>query len=163
MSSQQPGTAEADLLWHIRLARQQAEQEIAERDQAHEAELTRLLTVAVETLGDLEGLLAQADADADRYRRSAEVIARKLTAALGQARVTLVGTVGEDLDPAIHHVIGTEETPESPPDQVTQVLKHGYQYRGRIVPADVVVSANPVVATGGQPAGNQPNTNEGQE
>lgn len=162
MSSQQPGAADADLLWHIRLARQQAEQEIAERDQAHEAELTRLVTAALETLSDLEGLLAHADADAGRYRRSAEVIARKLTAALGEARVTLIGAVGEDFDPAIHRVIGTMETPGAPADQVTQVLRHGYQYRQRTVPADVVVSAGPAAAAGDQPTDNQPGTDEEQ-
>jgi len=155
------GTADGDLFWHLRLSR-----ELAERDSQHQAETERLIAVLLDVLSDLDGLLALGDVNAARYRRGTEIVLRRLAAALREASVELIGVPGEPLDPAIHCVIGTTESPGTPPEHVTQVLRHGYQYRGRITPADVMVSAAPDAdspAARGQSVGNQPGTDEEQE
>ena len=154
MGAEQPGsgTADSDLFWHLRLSR-----ELAERDSLHQADTERLIAVLLDVLSDLAGLLALGDVDPARYRRGTEIVSRRLAAALRAASVELIGAPGEPLDPAIHCVIGTAETPGTLPDHVVQVLRHGYQYRGRITPADVMVSAAPDAAS------NQPGTDEEQE
>lgn len=156
MSGPRPGPGDdSDLFWHVKLSR-----ELADRDSQHQAETERLVAVLLTTLSDLDGLLALRHQDAARYRRGAELVSRKLAAALRDTGVQLIGTPGEPLDPAVHKVIGIAESPGIPPDHVTQVLRHGYQYRGRVTPADVMVSAVP---DAGQPDSSQPNTDEEQE
>lgn len=163
MGRDQPGsgTADGDLLWRLTLSR-----ELAKQDGRHQAETGRLIAVLLDALSDLDGLLALGNVGAARYRRGTEIVSRRLAAALREAGVELIGVPGEPLDPAIHCVIGTAESPGTPPEHVTQVLRHGYQYRGRVTPADVMVSAAPEAdppSARGQSVSNQLGTDEEQE
>jgi molecular chaperone GrpE len=170
MSGQeQEPAASSDLFLRIRLSR-----ELTELDSRHQAETERLVEVLLGTLSDLDGLAALRHDDAARYRRGAGLVARKLAAGLREAGIELIGVPGEPLDPAIHKVIGIAEGPGIPPDHVTQVLRHGYQYRGRVTAADVLVSALPGEALAeealaeealaeGQPGSTQPDTGQEQQ
>ncbi|MGA4838953.1 nucleotide exchange factor GrpE [Streptomyces sp. G45] len=120
---------------------------LAARDAAHRAHTERLLLVCADTLDALDRLLAAGPpADPAAYHRSLELVARQLESALGREELDVLGRVGERAEPATHHVVAVRPAPPgAAADEVLEVLRRGYRYRGHVLRAARVA----VAATGG--------------
>ena len=145
-----------DLDWQFRLANA-----LASKDAEHLAETERLLAVITAARSALDRLASADDpgetkragetkepgetkeANGASTNRTARLIAETMDAALRDIGVETIGKRGEDADPLIHRIVGTEPSSGTPADQVVDVLRHGYRYRGLIEPADVIISVPP--------------------
>ncbi|MEV0438365.1 nucleotide exchange factor GrpE [Streptomyces spectabilis] len=116
---------------------------LAERDAAHRAHTERLLLACADALDACDRLLAAGpQQDAAACRHSVGLIARQLEAAATGAGLELIGAVGERADPATHHVVAVRPAPPGTgDDEVLEVARRGYRYRGHVLRAARVVVA----------------------
>lgn len=106
---------------------------------AARALIARLLPV----LDNLERALAcrQGAEEDDPFREGVSLIHRQLLDELRKEGLTVVPSVGEAFDPAVHEAVAAEPIPGSPPNVVLEELQRGYSLRGRLLrPALVKVS-----------------------
>ena len=55
--------------------------------------------------------------------------------------IEAVDPIGEPFDPQLHQAIATQESPDSEPNSVIEVVQKGYTLNGRVIrPAMVMVS-----------------------
>ncbi|EPH45519.1 nucleotide exchange factor GrpE [Streptomyces aurantiacus] len=136
------------------LAAYEGSKALAARDAAHRAHTERLLLVCADTLDACGRLLADGPgSDPAAYHRSVELVARQLESAVTGEGLEVFGRVGERADPATHHVAAVRAAPPgAADDEVLEVLRRGYRYRGHVLRAARVV----VAAAGG--AGEAPPT-----
>ncbi|MEU1330857.1 nucleotide exchange factor GrpE [Streptomyces sp. NPDC005865] len=116
---------------------------LAARDAAHQALTERLLLRCADALDSFDRLLADgAASDVETYRGSLALIAGQLERDLAEEGLERVGRVGERAEPATHHIA---EVRPAPPggraDEVLDVLRRGYRYRGHLLRAARVVVA----------------------
>ncbi|WP_172384960.1 nucleotide exchange factor GrpE [Streptomyces sp. MNP-20] len=116
---------------------------LAERDAAHRAHTERLLLACADALDACDRLLAAGpQRDPAAYRRTVRLIAGQLEAAATGAGLEPLGAVGERADPATHHVVGVRPAPAGTvDDEVLEVARRGYRYRGHVLRAARVVVA----------------------
>ncbi|WP_051855623.1 nucleotide exchange factor GrpE [Streptomyces sp. NRRL B-1347] len=116
---------------------------LAERDAAHRAHTERLLLACADALDACDRLLAAGpQRDPAAYRRSVRLIARQLESAATGAGLEPLGAVGERADPATHHVVAVRPAPPGAgDDEVLEVARRGYRYRGHVLRAARVVVA----------------------
>jgi len=119
----------------------------AERDvqNAHRYALERF---AAELLGvrDTLELAAQnaATADARSLAEGQEATLRLLAKAFERFDIVRIDPQGQPFDPALHEAVLMQESAESPPGTVLQVMQCGYQLNGRLLrPARVSVARAP--------------------
>jgi molecular chaperone GrpE len=111
---------------------------------ANEALLLRLLPV----LDHFEMALAAMDqsqgATLESMRTGVQMIAGQLRAALAEAGLEEIETVGKPFDPNWHEAVMQQETPDAPEGQVVQQVRRGYRLRERLLrAASVVVARKP--------------------
>lgn len=126
------------------LAAYEGSRALAARDAAHRAHTERLLLVCADTLDACGRLLADGPGGADpvAYHRSLELVARQLESAVTGEGLELFGRVGERADPATHHVVEVRAAPSGAgDDEVLEVVRRGYRYRGQVLRAARVVVA----------------------
>ena len=81
----------------------------------------------------LEVYLAAADTDGSGSRKLREI--------LYEGGITVLGEVGEKLNPEIHRVNSAESVDGVISEQILQIIQHGYSYENKIIrKAKVVVS-----------------------
>ncbi|WP_223777494.1 nucleotide exchange factor GrpE [Streptomyces sp. 135] len=116
---------------------------LAARDAAHRALTERMLLRFADVLDSFDRLLADgAASDVETYRRSLALIAGQLEAALTEEGMEGVGRVGERAEPATHHVAEVRPAPPGAgDDEVLEILRRGYRYRGHVLRAARVVVA----------------------
>ncbi|MFD9905253.1 nucleotide exchange factor GrpE [Streptomyces sp. NPDC059063] len=116
---------------------------LAARDAAHRAHAERLLLVCADALDALDRVLAAgAPADPAAYHRSVELVARQLESAVADEGLDVLGRVGERADPATHHVVDVRPAPPgAAADEVLEVIRRGYRYRGHVLRAARVAVA----------------------
>lgn len=116
---------------------------LAARDAAHRALTEQLLLVLADTLDSFDRLLADGTAATpETYRRSLELISRQLETAMTGQGVEPVGRVGERAEPATHHIAEVRTAPPgTADDEVLEILRRGYRYRGHVLRAARVVVA----------------------
>jgi molecular chaperone GrpE (heat shock protein) len=152
MNDRPPGADHADLAWQFRLTTA-----LAGKDAEHQAEIERLLSIITDIRGALDRLLAsETGIAAIDYRRSMQTIARQLDSTSRANGLEAIGCPGEEADPSIHRVVATRHDPGVPADGVIEVVRHGYRYRDRIVPAEVIVSIGPDETATAMPGGTGP-------
>lgn len=146
------------------LAAYEGSKALAARDVAHRAHVERLLLVCADTLDACGRLLAGGPGkDPEAYHHSLGLVARQLESAVAAEGLEAFGAVGERAAPATHEVV---EACPAPPgamdDEVLEVVRRGYRYRGNVLRAARVV----VASTGGAEEGQRidqdgPRTGEG--
>ncbi len=152
MSDRPPGADHTDLAWQFRLTTA-----LAGKEAEHQAETESLLSIITDIRGALDRLLASGTGIGTvDYRRSIQTIARQLDSALRAHGLEAIGCPGEEADPSIHRVVATRHDPGVPTDGVIEVVRHGYRYRDRIVPAEVIVSIGPDQTATSMPGGTGP-------
>ncbi|MFI8930173.1 nucleotide exchange factor GrpE [Streptomyces sp. NPDC053474] len=115
---------------------------LAERDAAHRAHTERLLLACADALDACDRLLAAGPQDPAAYQHSVRLIAGQLEAAATGAGLEPLGAVGERADPATHHVVAVRPAPAGAvDDEVLEVARRGYRYRGHVLRAARVVVA----------------------
>ncbi|GGS16154.1 hypothetical protein GCM10010252_64560 [Streptomyces aureoverticillatus] len=152
------------------LAAYEGSKALAARDAAHRAHTERLLLVCADTLDACGRLLAHGPgSDPAAYHRSVELVARQLETAVTGEGLEVIGRVGERADPATHHVVRVRAAPRGAgEDEVLEVVRRGYRYRGHVLrAARVVVAAaggtgeGPSTSRTTQTDGTSPRTQEG--
>lgn len=125
-----------------RLAYEHA-RDLTARDAAHQALTERLLLRCADVLDSFDRLLADGAAgDVATYRRSLGLIAGQLETALADEGLEQLGRVGERAEPATHHVTETRPAPVGAgDDEVLEIVRRGYRYRGHVLRAARVVIA----------------------
>jgi molecular chaperone GrpE (heat shock protein) len=139
MSDQDRPIAPAELLRALDLATA-----IEERDAAHREEMERLLLALADVLDSFDRLLAEAPAAAPEtqpYLRSARLIARQLESAVREAGLVPIDGAGEAADPARHQVVEVRQGGGAG-DEVVEVVRRGYEFRGRVLRAAQVIVAS---------------------
>ncbi|GHC55555.1 nucleotide exchange factor GrpE [Streptomyces flavofungini] len=145
------------------LAAYEGSRALAARDAAHRAHTERLLLVCADTLDACGRLLADGPGGADpaAYHRSLELVVRQLESAVTGEGLELFGRVGERADPATHHVVEVRAVSSGAgDDEVLEVVRHGYRYRGQVLRAARVVVA---AADSGCSSGNDSNDDSDRE
>ncbi|GAA2082233.1 hypothetical protein GCM10009801_41820 [Streptomyces albiaxialis] len=133
--------------------------ELARQAAAHHARTERLLLGLVEVLDSFDRLLAGSGDLAGSGGGPGEVpadsvraLARQLERALGQEGLEPVGVSGERADPVRHHVVDVRHRAGAAEDEVLEVLRRGYRYRGQLLrPARVVIADGTAVEPGPGP------------
>lgn len=126
------------------LAAYERSRALAARDAAHRAHTERLLLVCADTLDACGRLLAEGPGGADpaAYHRSLELVVRQLESAVADEGLEVFGRAGERADPATHHVVEVRAAPDGAvDDEVLEVVRRGYRYRGQVLRAARVVVA----------------------
>ncbi|MFD9073068.1 nucleotide exchange factor GrpE [Streptomyces lasiicapitis] len=125
------------------LAAYEGSKALAARDAAHRAHTERLLLVCADTLDACGRLLAEGPgSDPAAYHHSIELVARQLESAVAGEGLEVLGRVGERADPATHHVVRVRAAPRGAgEDEVLEVVRRGYRYRGHVLRAARVVVA----------------------
>ncbi|MFD0412689.1 nucleotide exchange factor GrpE [Streptomyces sp. NPDC127108] len=126
------------------LAAYEGSRALAARDAAHRAHTERLLLVCADTLDACGRLLAEGPDGADpaAYHHSLELVVRQLESAVSDEGLEVFGRVGERAGPATHHVVEVRSAPSGVvDDEVLEVVRRGYRYRGRVLRAARVVVA----------------------
>jgi len=81
----------------------------------------------------LEIYLSAADADGAGKRKLSDI--------LNEGGISVLGEAGEKLNPEIHKVNGAASVNGVMPEQILQVVQHGYSYQNKIIrKAKVVIS-----------------------
>lgn len=92
-----------------------------------------LLKTLVNVCDLLELYLTAADTDGAGKRKLHEI--------LNEADVSIIGTVGERLNPEIHKVVGAENAAGIAAEQILQIIQSGYLYQNKVIrKAKVIVS-----------------------
>ncbi|MGW0537213.1 nucleotide exchange factor GrpE [Streptomyces sp. NPDC003032] len=138
----EPAPQRAGAAVTARLAYEHA-RDLAARDAAHQALTERLLLRCADVLDSFDRLLADgAASDVETYRGSLALIAGQLETALAEEGLERVGRVGECAEPATHHVTEVRAAPPgTADDEVLEILRRGYRYRGHVLRAARVVVA----------------------
>ncbi|MET7358084.1 nucleotide exchange factor GrpE [Streptomyces sp. NPDC005562] len=129
---------------------------LAARDAAHQALTERLLLRCADALDSFDRLLADgAASDVETYRGSLALIAGQLERDLAEEGLERVGRVGERAEPATHHIAEVRPAPPGGSgDEVLDVLRRGYRYRGHLLrTARVVVAVEDGTAEDGTDQG----------
>ncbi|MEI5097918.1 nucleotide exchange factor GrpE [Streptomyces sp. PmtG] len=136
---------------------------LAARDAAHRAHTEGLLLACADALDACDRLLAGGPgADPAAYHRSVRLIARQLESAATGAGLEPLGAVGERAEPATHHVVAVRPAPPgTADDEVLEVARRGYRYRGRVLRAARVVVAAGDAAKEAPPGGTGQAAQEG--
>lgn len=124
------------------------ERELADlRQFANENLLKELLPV----LDNLDRALEhgrQSETSPNALMEGLDLVNQDFVKVLGRFGVTPIESVGERFDPAYHHAVMEEETPEVEDQTVLKELQKGYLIQNRLLrPAMVVVSRNPESST----------------
>jgi len=108
----------------------------------------RIITELIPVLDDLDRAIAHAVASAssggelDVLLAGVEMVRTRLLGVFAKEGVAVVGAVGDEFDPNLHHAVGQREDADAPENTVLEVYQKGYVMGDRVVrPAMVIVSA----------------------
>jgi molecular chaperone GrpE len=103
----------------------------------------RLITKLLPVLGELDLAInhgAAQDAE-NAWLEGVKLIQRKLISLLESEGVSAIEALRTMFNPLEHEALGTEESTESPPGYITQVLRPGYRLHDRVIqPSQVFVA-----------------------
>jgi molecular chaperone GrpE len=116
-----------------------------ERKYAIERVVVDLLPV-VDALQGAREALGEGEA-ADRMREGLDLVDKQLASTFEIHGVTRIEALGQPFDPGRHQAMMMIERPDLEPQTVCEVLRQGYELKGRVVrPAEVVVVKSPPAA-----------------
>lgn len=149
LSAVEDARAKADENWN-QLLRTRAEldnlQRRAQRDveSAHKYALERFVQELLPVKDSLELGLAAASAEgagAEKVREGVDLTLRMLASVFEKFGVKEINPVGERFNPEMHQAMAAQETAQSEPNTVLNVVQKGYSLNDRLVrPALVVVA-----------------------
>lgn len=118
---------------------------LADKEQAHQRELSDLFVSLTDVLDSFDRLLAaRADStSAEACLRTCRLIARQLELAGSRAGMSTFGAPGDDVDSGRHAVIEVRAQAGTADGVVVEVLRRGCEWNGRVLrPAEVIVVHN---------------------
>ncbi|MCH8224784.1 MAG: nucleotide exchange factor GrpE, partial [Chloroflexi bacterium] len=120
----------------------------------------RLITKLLPVFGELDLAITHADGNdtENAWLEGIKLIQRKLINLLESEGVSVIEALSAMFTPLEHEALGTEESTETPPGYITQVLRPGYRLHDRVIqPAQVIVAREPLAA---DPTGQTAETEE---
>jgi len=120
---------------------------------------SRLIANILPVLEELELAIGHTEANADGQSgvsqsllEGIKLIQRKLTGVLESEGVAAIEAVGLMFNPLEHEALGTEETNETEPGYITQILRPGFRLHDRVIrPVQVMVARAPEMRPESQP------------
>ena len=95
---------------------------------------------AIKSIGDAES----PSGGLEQYQAGFQLLYRQVLDALARLGVVPIEAEGKTFDPHLHEALSREETPDFEEDTVTEELRRGYLFRGRLLrPAQVRVAVRP--------------------
>ncbi|MCL6610137.1 MAG: nucleotide exchange factor GrpE [Peptococcaceae bacterium] len=100
----------------------------------------QLIMALLPVIDNFERALAVKNDDCEKLLAGVEMISRQLQDVLAREGIEAIPAVGEQFNPEYHEAVMKEETGELPENTVTEELRRGYTYRGKVIrPAMVKV------------------------
>jgi molecular chaperone GrpE (heat shock protein) len=106
-----------------------------------EGDLKRSLLALAETLEDLDHLVATTSPDGEStWQQRLRVLRDKVQSRVHDLHMERIATVGEQVDPAVHHVQATIEC-DDPPGTIVREIQAGYRFGDQLLRPAQVISA----------------------
>jgi len=122
--------------------RRRTEQDV---EKAHKYGIEKFSTELLVVADNLERALNSASESKDESAKAildgVSLTLKSLNDCFAKFSVEAVDPLGEPFDPQLHQAIATQESPDSEPNSVVEVIQKGYTLNGRVIrPAMVMVS-----------------------
>ena len=122
--------------------RRRTEQDI---ERAHKYGIEKFSTELLVVADNLERALTSASESKDESAKAildgVSLTLKSLNDCFAKSSIEVVDPLGEPFDPQLHQAIATQESPDSEPNSVIEVIQKGYTLNGRVIrPAMVMVS-----------------------
>lgn len=122
--------------------RRRTEQDV---ERAHKYGIEKFCTELLVVADNLERALNSASESKDDSAKAifdgVSLTLKSLNDCFAKFSIEAVDPLGEPFDPQLHQAIATQESPDSEPNSVIEVIQKGYTLNGRVVrPAMVMVS-----------------------
>ena len=122
--------------------RRRTEQDV---ERAHKYGIEKFSTELLVVADNLERALNSASESKDESAKAildgVSLTLKSLNDCFAKSSIEAVDPLGEPFDPQLHQAIATQESPDSEPNSVIEVIQKGYTLNGRVIrPAMVMVS-----------------------
>ena len=122
--------------------RRRTEQDV---ERAHKYGIEKFSTELLVVADNLERALNSASESKDESAKAildgVSLTLKSLNDCFAKASIVAVDPLGEPFDPQLHQAIATQESPDSEPNSVIEVIQKGYTLNDRVIrPAMVMVS-----------------------
>ena len=122
--------------------RRRTEQDV---ERAHKYGIEKFSTELLVVADNLERALSSASESKDESAKAildgVSLTLKSLNDCFAKFSIETVDPLGEPFDPQLHQAIATQESPDSEPNSVIEVIQKGYTLNGRVIrPAMVMVS-----------------------
>ena len=122
--------------------RRRTEQDV---EKAHKYGIEKFSTELLVVMDNLERALTSASESKDESVKAIQdgvsLTLKSFYDCFAKFSIEVVDPLGEPFDPQLHQAIATQESPESEPNSVIEVVQKGYTLNGRVIrPAMVMVS-----------------------
>ena len=122
--------------------RRRTEQDV---ERAHKYGIEKFSTELLVVADNLERALNSASDSKDESVKAildgVSLTLKSLNDCFAKSSIEAVDPLGEPFDPQLHQAIATQESPDSEPNSVIEVIQKGYTLNGRVIrPAMVMVS-----------------------
>ena len=122
--------------------RRRTEQDV---ERAHKYGIEKFSTELLVVADNLERALNSASESKDESAKAildgVSLTLKSLNDCFAKFSIEAVDPLGEPFDPQLHQAIATQESPDSEPNSVIEVIQKGYTLNGRVIrPAMVMVS-----------------------
>ena len=122
--------------------RRRTEQDV---EKAHKYGIEKFSTALLVVMDNLERALTSASESRDESVKAIQdgvsLTLKSFNDCFAKFSIEAVDPLGEPFDPQLHQAIATQESPDSEPNSVIEVVQKGYTLNGRVIrPAMVMVS-----------------------
>ena len=122
--------------------RRRTEQDV---EKAHKYGIEKFSTELLVVMDNLERALTSASESKDESVKAIQdgvsLTLKSFNDCFAKFSIVAVDPLGEPFDPQLHQAIATQESPDSEPNSVIEVIQKGYTLNGRVIrPAMVMVS-----------------------
>ena len=122
--------------------RRRTEQDV---EKAHKYGIEKFSAELLGVIDNLERALIAAKEHADESSKAihdgVSLTLKSFNDCFAKFSIEVVDPIGEPFDPQLHQAIATQESPDSEPNSVIEVVQKGYTLNGRVIrPAMVMVS-----------------------
>ena len=122
--------------------RRRTEQDV---EKAHKYGIEKFSAELLVVMDNLERALTSASESKDESVKAIQdgvsLTLKSFNDCFAKFSIVAVDPLGEPFDPQLHQAIATQESPDSEPNSVIEVIQKGYTLNGRVIrPAMVMVS-----------------------
>ncbi len=126
--------AKADLENYRKRAQRDRQQIIKRANEALVLDLLNVLDNFERGLASANGLEGQAK----HFHDGIEMTYHDLLRVLSEYGLERIDARGEQFDPYYHEAVSTEHNPDLPDNEITEVMREGYNYQGKVIRPSMV-------------------------